>query len=215
MERLAAEVADAVGELHAGERQGNDLRHEPGNRIKYAFVKRALHVPAGRFPLDRLLLPHEIRYRVSGFSDRSAGNRLFEFPVSDFGFSGTHDLPWHGAFSASYNYTDVKSDFGSTIGQNANTSSYTTNSETADVSFHPTLNLGLFANESYIGNLSGYFYQALITGSGAPPVELGTGSHSTTFGGGANYQFTKDLSGVAQATYYDQAYLETAIGARM
>ena len=128
--------------------------------------------------------------------------------VSDFGFSGTHDLPWHGAFSAGYNYTDVKSDFGSTIGQNANTSSYTTNSETAAVTFHPTLNLGLFANESYISNLSGYFYQALIgTGSGAPPVELGTGSHSTTFGGGANYQFTKDLSGVAQATYYDQAYL--------
>ena len=38
-------------------------------------------------------------------------------------------------------------------------------------------------------------------------MDLGTGSHSTTFGGGANYQFTKDLSGVAQATYYNQAYL--------
>jgi hypothetical protein len=106
--------------------------------------------------------------------------------VNDFGFSGTHDLPWHGAFSASYNYTDVKSDFGSTIGQNANDSSYTTNSETAYVSFHPTLKLGLFADESYISNLSGYFYQALInTGSGAPLVDLGTGSHATTFRGGA------------------------------
>ncbi len=98
------------------------------------------------------------------------------------------------------------------IGQNANDSTYTTNSETAYVSFHPTLKLGLFADESYISNLSGYFYQALVnTGSGAPPVELGTGSHSTTFGGGANYQFTKDLSGVAQATYYDQAYLGNSL----
>jgi hypothetical protein len=160
-------------------------------------------------------------FRLIGYYDHSKFDTVFpEFltgvqgtdfsnsRVNDFGFGGTHDLPWHGSFSASYNYTDVNSDFGSTIGQNANTSSYTTNSETAAVTFHPTLKLGLFADQSYISNLSGYFYQSLVgTGNGAPPVELGTGSHSTTFGGGANYQFTKDLSGVAQATYYNQAYL--------
>lgn len=71
---------------------------------------------------------------------------------------------------------------------------------------------GMFADESYISNLSGYFYQALInTGSGAPLVDLGTGSHSTTVGGGANYPFKKGLSGVAQATYYNHAYTGTYV----
>lgn len=159
-------------------------------------------------------------FRLNGYYDNTKFDTVFpEFltgvqgtdfsnsHVSDYGFSGTRNLPWHGALSANYNHIDVKSDFGSSNGENASNTSYTTNSETAYVSFHPTLKLGLFADQSYISNLSGYFYQGLINVGGVPPVGLGSSSHSTTFGGGANYQFTKDLTGQAQATYYNQAYL--------
>ncbi len=37
-------------------------------------------------------------------------------------------------------------------------------------------------------------------------MDLGSGAHSSTIGGGANYQFTNNLSASAQATYYDQFY---------
>lgn len=37
-------------------------------------------------------------------------------------------------------------------------------------------------------------------------MDLGSGSHSLTFGGGTSYQFTRFLNGQAQATRYDQYY---------
>jgi hypothetical protein len=73
--------------------------------------------------------------------------------------------------------------------------------------FRPTMKLGFFANQSYINNLSGYFYQNASTGGGLlPPGDLGSDSNSSTLGGGANYQFTTALFGQVQASYYNQTY---------
>jgi hypothetical protein len=67
----------------------------------------------------------------------------------------------------------------------------------------------VFTNESYTDNLAGFLSQTLTNSGTAPAViDLGTGSHSLQFGGGASYQFTNFLSTQAQATYYDQHYFD-------
>ena len=122
----------------------------------------------------------------------------------DFGFGSSHKLPLNGAFYANYSRSTAASDF---LGSSDYTNSYTTSNETSGANFHPTNKLSLSVNQGYTDNLSGYLNQTLISsGAVQTPIDLGTGSHSMTFGGGAGYQFTNYLSGQAQATYYDQAY---------
>jgi len=125
----------------------------------------------------------------------------------DFGAGATHDLPINGSFYANFDRATSNSDYFSTQGQNSNNSNYTDNIQNAGASFHPTTKLGLFVNENYTSNLAGYLSQNLSGGTGIPAaVNLGSGSHSYTVGGGANYQITNFLSTQAQATYYDQYY---------
>ena len=125
----------------------------------------------------------------------------------DFGFGATHNLPLHGSFYANYNRAAASSDYLSDLGQNSNSTSYNNSTENAGASFHPTPKLGLFVNQNYTDNLSGYLSQSLANNGGVPPpINLGSGSHSLTLGGGANYQFTAYLSAQAQATHYSQYY---------
>jgi hypothetical protein len=127
----------------------------------------------------------------------------------DFGVAAQHALPVHGNFSISYNRASATSDYLSNQPQSqdiSTTSSYTDSNETANASFHPTNKLSLNVTQNYTDNLSGYLAQSLGGGVGRPGLNLGSGSHSSTLGGGATYQFTNFLSGSAQATYYDQYY---------
>jgi hypothetical protein len=128
----------------------------------------------------------------------------------DFGFGAQHNLPMHGAFSVNYNRSTASSDFVSNGGQTGNTfnnSSYSDSNETATATFHPTQKFGFNVTESYTDNLAGYLAQNLgVAGTTQPQVDLGSGSHSLTMGGGASYQFTNFLSASTQATYYDQYY---------
>ena len=156
-------------------------------------------------------------FRLNGFFDHNSFDSKFpEFLTGgqesssstsghDFGIGANHNLPLNGSFYANYTRTTSSSDYVSGLGQNANTSHYTDNIENAGVSFHPTMKLSFFANESYVDNLSGYLSQSLVNGGG-PPVDLGSGSHSYTMAGGMGYQFTKYLSGTAQANHFQQYY---------
>ena len=124
----------------------------------------------------------------------------------DFGFGANRNLPINGSFYANFNRSQASTDF---LGQQDDTSSYTTSTENSGASFHPTQKLSLFTNESYTDNLSGFLSQNLInSGTVQTPFNFGTGSKSLTLGGGASYQFTNYLSGQAQATYYDQRYFD-------
>ena len=161
-------------------------------------------------------------FRLNGYFDRNSLNSIFpQFLVGhgeavqdstghDFGFGGQHSLPLHGTFYATYNRATASSDYLSNTGQNKTTSSissYTDSAETANASFHPTQQLSFNVTQNYTDNLTGYLTQSLVGNGVAPPgLSLGSGSHSSTLGGGANYQFTKFLSVSAQATYYDQFY---------
>jgi len=155
-------------------------------------------------------------FRLNGFFDHTSFESKFpEFLTGgeesssntsghDFGFGATHSLPLNGSFYANYTRTTSGSEYVSDVGQNANNSHYTDSLENAGASFHPTQKFGFFVNESFVDDLSGYLTQSL--GVGAQPVNLGSGSHSYSTGGGASYQFTNFLTGTAQATHYQQYY---------
>jgi hypothetical protein len=165
-------------------------------------------------------------FRLNAYYDHNSLDSTFpEFLVSpqesvqnssgnDIGFGAQHALPLHGSVYATFNRSSASSDFvanqlqgsGSTVVANS-TSSYTDNNETVSASFHPTEKLTLNATQNYIDNLTGYLTQNLTgTGGVVPALNLGSGSHSSTAGGGANYQFTHFLSASAQGIYYDQYY---------
>jgi hypothetical protein len=158
-------------------------------------------------------------FRLNGFFDRNSmdskfpqflagqGTSIEDSTAHDFGAGVQHSLPWHGEFFANYDRVTASSDYFYTSGLSSNTTSYTDDIENAGATFHPTQKLTLDLNENYTGNLSGYLSQTLNT-SGTPllGLNLGSGAHSETFGGGATYQFTNYLSASSQATYYDQEY---------
>jgi hypothetical protein len=124
----------------------------------------------------------------------------------NFGFGATHPLPLNGSFYANYDRTSSDTNFIDPAGSISNSNNYTYNTVNSGVSFHPTQKWGFFVNESYITNLSGYLSHS-IDGSGAPPiVDVGSGSHSYTMGGGTSYQITDHLNSQVTATWYDQYY---------
>ena len=132
------------------------------------------------------------------------GDSISDTTGHDFGFGASHNLPLNGSFYASYNRSSASTDY---TGVNDTSTNYTTNSITSGANFRPTQKLGLFVTESYTDNLSGYLNQQLIAGGTAPNAyNLGNGSRSMTFGGGANYAFTNFLYTQGQATYYQQTY---------
>jgi len=135
------------------------------------------------------------------------GNNFFHSSGNNYGMNGIHDLPWHGAISLGFVRSEFGGNSGSTVNELTDVSSYTTDEQTALLSFHPTLKLGLFANEYYTDNLNGFLYQSIINSGGGVPLEqLNSHSDSFTVSTGANYNFTRNLYAAAQITYFDQAY---------
>ena len=137
-----------------------------------------------------------------------SGEDFLDSNGSDFGFGASRNIPlWNGQFYASFTHSTVNTDYLAQGQQNNTTSGYTADLETVGATFHPTSKLGLFANESFTNNLSGYLNQSLVNnGTIVTPVDLGTNSYSATAGGGANYQFTRNLWAQGQANFYEQSY---------
>ena len=145
-----------------------------------------------------------------GFLAGSGDNRE-DSSGHSFDFGGQHRLPMNGSLGINYTRSSFSSDYTSDLGQpgtSANSSNYTDSIESATAIFHPTAKMSWSVSQNYTGDLSGYVAQSIANGGAVPVgVNLGTGSHSFTVGGGIGYSFTNDLSGSAQATYYDQFYL--------
>lgn len=134
-------------------------------------------------------------------------NNFSDSRGNDFGINGIHNLPWHGSIAITFNHSNYSGDFGSSVQQSEGATNYATNTETTNVSFHPTVKLGLFVNQSFTDNLNGYLYQNIASGGGGVPlVQLDSHANSSTLSGGATYSFTQNLYGQAQITYYDQTY---------
>ncbi|HEV2102931.1 MAG TPA: hypothetical protein VGR58_09155 [Candidatus Acidoferrum sp.] len=141
------------------------------------------------------------------FLSGELGNNFSNSRGNSYGINGIHNLPWHGSIALSFNHSSYSGDFGSSFEQRTGATDYTTNTETANVSFHPTLKLGFFVNQSLTDNLNGFLYQNIInSGAGVPLVQIDSHSNSSNLSTGASYNFTKNLYGQAQITYFDQSY---------
>ena len=149
----------------------------------------------------------DINSRFPSFLSGTPDTNFSNSGGNDFSINGMHSLPWHGSVALAFNRSNFSGDYGSTEGENAGTTNYTTDTETANINFHPTLKLGLFFNQSFTDNLNGLLYQSIInSGGGVPLIQLNSTATSNTLSGGANYNFTQNLYGQAQITYYDQTY---------
>jgi len=163
-------------------------------------------------------------YRLAGFNlnayyDHNTQHSVFpEFLVgngedvlhsseNDFGFGANRNLPWWGGqVYVNYTHSTVSSDYLANV-QNTTTTGYTADIEAAGATFRPNNKLGLFFNQTFTNNLSGYLNQGLVNnGTITPAVNLGTTSNSSTIGGGANYQVTHNLWVQGQANFYEQSY---------
>lgn len=141
------------------------------------------------------------------FLGTALNNNFSDSTDNNFGFNGSHSLPWRGSISLTFNHSTYSGDFGSTLEQQTGNTSYSTNTETAVANFHPTQKLGLFVNQTYTDNVNGYLYQSIAnSGGGVPLVQLNSQSGSSTLAAGADYNFTKYLYGQTQITYYNQTY---------
>ncbi len=197
--------------LSVGYQQGNGSgtiygTNEETSNNQHIFTARS------SYTLDKFL--------INGYYDRSTVNSDFpEFLTTtglsvsdssgqDFGVNASRDIPWgNGQFSVGYSHSAYADNFLDPSQPNT-TTSYNTDTEIANLSFHPTNKLGLYANQLYTNNLSGYLSQTLDNGTIiGPVVNLGANSYSNTVGAGASYIFTQNLNGNFQATHYSQEYL--------
>lgn len=150
----------------------------------------------------------DVDSKIPFFLSGGSSDELFNSLGNNVGVNGSHTLPWHGAVALAFNHSTYSDNFNSTLEANATQSSYSTNTETAIVQFHPTSKLGLFVNQQYTDNLNGYFYQNIVSASGGVPLQpVNSQSNSSTVSSGATYNFLPNLYGQVQITYFDQTYL--------
>jgi hypothetical protein len=149
-----------------------------------------------------------INSNVPTFLSGETGNSFYSSSGSDIGVNATHELPWHGSVALGYIHSNYSGNFGSSLATDTGLTNYTINEQTALVSFHPTTKLTLFTNEAFTDNLNGFLYQNIANGgNGVPIVQQNSTTNSLTVTSGANYNFTRNLYGLAQINYFDQTYL--------
>jgi hypothetical protein len=179
-------------------------------------------------------------YRLQGFNlgayfSKSLSNSSFpelfakgsqqtrtDADTNTFGFSAGHALPLHGSFSASFNQSEINSNY---LGFNFNGTIDTIN---ATAGIQPTNKLHLQANTSYTNNLSGTLYQSILSATGgASAAPLATipasatghtqSSHSWDMLASASYAFIPNLQAQVfgerrEQTFLGQSYGATSLG---
>src|SRR5262249_39483599 len=123
------------------------------------------------------------------------------------GVNGSHALPWNGTAALTFSHSTFSGDSSSGLEDLTNHTEYSTNTETANFSFHPTVKLSLFASENYTDNLSGFLYQGIANGGGGVPInQESSTANSFTTTAGASYNILNNLYAQGQITYFQQSY---------
>jgi hypothetical protein len=135
------------------------------------------------------------------------GNNVSNSSDNLVGVNASHSLPWAGSVAINFSHSNFSGDYFTSTNQTSGNTTFSTNLESAVVTFHPDRKLTLFADENYTDNLNGYLYQNLINGGNVPLIQTNSSSNSISLNAGATYNFTRDLYGQAQVTYFDQSYL--------
>ena len=193
--------------------QGNGSGNVFGTNEESASSTKTLNLRSSYrlagWNLNALYTHLDIDSRVPYFISGTPENEIFNSAGNDISVNANHSLPWNGTVNLTYERAAYSGNFDSPVedGSSTDETSYTTDSETANMQFHPTQKLVLFASQQYIDNLNGYFYQSLINNNTGIPIETeNSKSNSSTLSGGATYNFLPNLYGQAQITYYDQSY---------
>jgi hypothetical protein len=132
----------------------------------------------------------------------SSGVEASNSNTHGFGFTGTHKLPLHGAFSGDFDRTTVDSNFID------NSYSGTIDTYTGTAAFQPTQKFHFSVSTDYSDNLTGSLYQAITsTGGIAIPPQASESSNSLDLAGNASYSILHNLQGVANADYRQQFFL--------
>ena len=100
---------------------------------------------------------------------------------TSYTLSGSHQLPWNGTFAATFNRTDLNSDY---LGYKFNGDIDTV---TSSIGLHPTPKLSFSLGASYSDNLTGSLYEALVPGA--------SGSSLTSTGGAGTVTNQASTSG--------------------
>jgi len=182
--------------------------NEESNSSTKTFNARSAYTMAG-WNLNANYTLLKVDSTVPYFLSGEVTNDLSNSTSNDIGVSAYHKLPWwNGSVGITYNYMTFSSDFGTSLFADQSSSHYTTNTQSALVSFHPTNKMGLYANETFTDNLNGYFYQNFVNGGGGIPiVENNSSGNSFTVNSGVSYQVIPNLFTQAQITYFNQTYL--------
>jgi hypothetical protein len=132
----------------------------------------------------------------------SSGVEASNSNTHGFGFTGTHKLPLHGAFSGDFDRTTVDSNFID------NSYSGTIDTYTGTAAFQPTQKFHFSVSTDSSDNLTGSLYQAITsTGGIAIPPQASESSNSLDLAGNASYSILHNLQGVANADYRQQFFL--------
>jgi hypothetical protein len=128
---------------------------------------------------------------------------------NNFDVSATHQLPFHGSFTAAGSRAEVDSE--------AAGEKFTGNIDTVSsgVGFQPTTNLNVGANAQYTNNLEGSIYQSVITTGGVvPPALLNYSTHSLDVNAQGSYILPRwHLTLMAVADRREQTMLGEPISA--
>jgi hypothetical protein len=125
---------------------------------------------------------------------------------SAYGFAASHALPLRGQFSASFNRSDINSDY---LGYSYNGTIDTINTS---VSAQPTNKLHLSLSTNYTDNLAGVLYQSIVPSAGTVlPNEQA--SHAVDLLGSVSYNFLPNLQTQAYVDRRTQHFLGQDYGA--
>ena len=146
--------------------------------------------------------------QVPLFLSGESNTDFFSSGGNYYGVSGSHALFWNGSVGITYSRADFSSDSGASSQAFKSFNDFTTNTESANLSFHPTAKLGLYVNQNYTDNLDGFLYQSIINnnGGGVPLTQQNSSSNSSTITAGASYNILPNLFTQAQITYFQQSY---------
>ena len=126
-----------------------------------------------------------------------------------YGFSTSHALPLHGQWSASFNRSDINSDY---LGYKY---SGTVNTISTTASAQPTNKLHIQMSTNYSDNLTGVLYQAASSSGGAIilPAQNQSASHAADLQGSVSYAILPNLQTQVFADRRTQYFLGETFGA--
>ncbi len=193
LERVAAQPANTFGGIFSRQRERHALRHRPARQFEHAAVQRTLELRDRRLPLEWLLHPQHGEFGISCSFSAATDRPRFHRPRCRFRSAACPARAWPvlRRLRPVIRHQQLLDERLADSRHDERLELHRQN-ENATRAFIPHRSSPGASIENYTSNLTGYLAQSLSSnGTPVPGLDLGTGSHSSTFGGGATYQLHK------------------------